>query len=122
MKWREANLNGPNGQPTWKQSLVRPQMIDLEVIVDHPPCEDAITGGRVCPVCHKLACECDTSPAAALNGLRELVTDMRGYVSRDDVEIKSEDHGFALEAMDQYADKLETYANRIEGIGNARIQ
>jgi hypothetical protein len=119
MEWRNRNLTtGPHGTPSWKSSPVRPQMIDL-VALELDPTNG---GERVCPVCYKHACECDTSPAAALNGLRELVANMRGYVSRDDVEIKSEDHGFALEAMDQYADKLETYANRIEGIGNARIQ
>ena len=31
-EWREANVGGPNGVPTWKSSLVRPKMIDLEAI------------------------------------------------------------------------------------------
>jgi len=29
-EWRAANLNGPNGKPTWKDSLVRPQMLRVD--------------------------------------------------------------------------------------------
>lgn len=32
-EWRERNLTaGPNGTPSWKQSLVRPKMLDLEAL------------------------------------------------------------------------------------------
>jgi hypothetical protein len=37
--WRDDNLTaGEGGKPSWKSSLVRPQMLDLEV-VEHPPCQ-----------------------------------------------------------------------------------
>lgn len=35
VEWREANVGGPNGVPTWKKSLVRPQMLTL-VANDEP--------------------------------------------------------------------------------------
>jgi hypothetical protein len=50
-EWRERNLTaGPGGTPSWKQSLVRPKMLDLEVVSG---CELAIVGddprtGRPC--------------------------------------------------------------------------
>lgn len=31
-EWREANMGGPNGVPIWKSSLVRPKMIELEIV------------------------------------------------------------------------------------------
>jgi hypothetical protein len=54
-EWREANLNGPDGKPTWKQSLVRPQMIssfevlpplvESDIVTEHPPCENLARRG-----------------------------------------------------------------------------
>lgn len=38
-EWREANVNGPNGVPTWKKSLVRPQMLQVSA------CEDVLIVG-----------------------------------------------------------------------------
>jgi len=45
-EWREANVGGPNGVPTWKKSLVRPKMMELEA-------------QQICPVCQEFDCECE---------------------------------------------------------------
>lgn len=58
-EWREANLNGPDGKPTWKQSLVRPQMIGVEPVVVRE--FDVLPAQTICPVCQEFTCECDIS-------------------------------------------------------------
>lgn len=70
-EWRERNLDGPDGKPTWKQSLVRPQMLDVEPQVireftvlpglPQPPEPEPGPAQEICPVCQEFTCECDIS-------------------------------------------------------------
>jgi hypothetical protein len=56
-QWREDNLNGPNGQPTWKQSLVRPKLIDVHL---GGVCDEAVTGDLIDQLIDAVAGNCDT--------------------------------------------------------------
>jgi hypothetical protein len=41
--WRDDNLTaGPNGTPRWKESLVRPKLLDLEATELQSGCEEGI--------------------------------------------------------------------------------
>lgn len=77
--WRAENMNGPNGIPTWKSSLVRPQMMQVDPykaaadkllgtepaegereVGKHPALAAPYTGGQeICPVCQEFTCECE---------------------------------------------------------------
>lgn len=63
-QWRAANLEaGPGGTPSWKQSLVRPKLIDLQ---DASPGDHLLADQSrpiCCPVCHEITCECEPSRA-----------------------------------------------------------
>jgi len=56
-EWRAANVGGPNGVPTWKKSLVRPQMLE---IVDIPPkASNVLSGNDYCADCRAFGDECE---------------------------------------------------------------
>jgi hypothetical protein len=69
-EWREANVGGSNGVPTWKESLVRPRMIELEPVSG---CEADIIGSaqEICPTCQEFTCECGDK----IDRIIEAVTD-----------------------------------------------
>lgn len=91
VEWREANLNGPDGKPTWKQSLVRPKMLQIQ------PMLEADQG-----LMEKVAC-----------GLRQVAQNMLDRSNRD-VAVVNDDHGFDLEAHAQYADRINGFAAELE--------
>ena len=52
-EWRMENLNGPDGKPTWKQSLVRPKMMTMGPRLVENQAQ------TICPVCQEFTCECE---------------------------------------------------------------
>jgi hypothetical protein len=59
-EWRTANLTaGEGGRPSWKSSLVRPQMLTVLPGLPAPPPAAPGPAQEICEVCQELTCECE---------------------------------------------------------------
>ena len=100
-KWRQDNLNPTgDGVPSWK--LPRQIVDDADPIRSLPEDASDYNAGQVI--------------AKVVAGIRQEVANLRGRVNRE-VEVVNDEHGYDLEAMDQYADRLDGYATELADLG-----
>jgi hypothetical protein len=114
--WRERNLTaGVGGKPSWKHSPARgverfviaygertlagPQRINI-AFEDWPFWAKSLRAPE--PEAAKIAC-----------GLRQVAQNMTGRANRE-VPVDSDEHGFDLESLDQYADRINGFAAELE--------
>jgi hypothetical protein len=114
--WRERNLTaGEGGKPSWKSSRacgVERFVLSYAERLPAGPQRINVTFEQW-PLWARTLRAPEPEAAKIACGLRQVTENMTGRSNRE-VEVVNDEHGFDLEAMNQYADRINGFAAELE--------